>query len=565
MADETYQIPSSFAWGINQASSALWQGNIPQLTTSPFTSQTNVSQPILPQKKTVVPTKPQKKELLTLDEKKRRVILLEQQWATQQEIQAYLDTLKESEQNTIEKKGYNPIETAKENLKWIKDFYAGVYGSVPKQLGNIVKFGTDVLWNVPWFQPIKEYGKKAQELWNLWQELVLLWSGAKDTLASKVWGFTGEVVWGIYGGWALTKWASLLPKAWVIAQKLPFLTKVAKWATEGLGFDIVSQWEAWAGTAIGGALPFVWATFNKAKELLTSKLPKSFIARWMATPSALKNASERLSRLADDGIIDINKAPEWMLKKWLQGSKSQIQKQLTTIIQDSGKKKAGLLASGNPLTNVKQVQDLQQGLWEVLSNFAKVTKKWEVIPTAWNKEIVGEIVAFINNMTPTPAEFERARSLLGNMGIFTKSGALADSAQKEGLQKIWIQASKYLDDTFPWFREINKDIEVANALGKAIWLKEAQDSVRNLLTLTNLWMGGIWASYWYAKEGNLQGALTYWLGALWARYILNNPAVLTRLAQWLSGKKLKTTLDVIQKAGESKAMTPLISKPFQDE
>lgn len=77
------------------------------------------------------------------------------------------------------------------------------------------------------------------------------------------------------------------------------------------------------------------------------------------------------------------------------------------------------------------------------------------------------------------------------MGIFTKGGALADSAQKEGLQKIWIQASKYLDDTFPGFREVNKDIEVANALGKAIGLKEAQDSVRNLLTFTNLGMGGL--------------------------------------------------------------------------
>lgn len=42
-----------------------------------------------------------------------------------------------------------------------------------------------------------------------------------------------------------------------------------------------------------------------------------------------------------------------------------------------------------------------------------------------------EILAFTRNTNPTAKDIERARSLLGNMGIFTKGGALADSAQKE--------------------------------------------------------------------------------------------------------------------------------------
>lgn len=561
-----YQLPSSFSGGIQSAVESIKKWTLPQSVTSPVVKPTQVKQTTkLPVKKAgYVPlTREQfmkaQESGFTPDqiiemEKRRKA---EMEWANP-ESWIGKTILPQSKEQAIAR--------LKEWPKIYKDTMGGIISSIPSQLGNIAKFGTDV-WNalLPW-QPLAWLGQRAQQLGQKWQEAIQGAYGSRpDSNYTKVGEFAGEMAGGtLLGGW-LVRWASMIPKVWAVAQKAPFLTKVAKWATEGLGFDVASQGEVGAGTAIGAGLPFVWATFNKAKELLTSTLPKSFIARWMATPSALKNASERLSRLADDGVLDIDKAPEWMLNKWLQGSKPQIQKQLTTIIKDSGKKKAEMLASGKPLSNVPQVQELQQGLAEVLTNFAKVSKKWEITPTAGNKEIVAEIVWFINNKAPTPVEFERARSLLGNMGIFTKGGALADSAQKEGLQKIWIQASKYLDDTFPWFREVNKDIEVANALGKAIWLKEAQDSVRNLLTFTNLGMGGLWATYWYSKEWNLWGALTYGAGALGARYILNNPAVLTRLAQWLSGKKLKTTLDAIQKAWRSKATIPILSKQFQNE
>lgn len=554
-------LPSSFAWGITSAVESIKKGQLPQSVLSPVTKPQEVKQTV-------------KKKQYKVRFDNGAVVNFDTQ-PTQQDIEEVaqqVQVMKRTEPESPIGKSFLPqsteqaINRLKEAPKVYQDVVWGAVSSIPSQLGNIAKFGTDV-WNVllPW-RPLAWIGQRAQQLGQQWQEKVQEFYWARpETPYTKVGEFAGEAIGGtLLGGW-LVKWASMIPKAWAIAQKAPFLTKVAKWATEGLWFDVASQGEVWAGTAIGAGLPVVGSAFNKAKNLLTSTLPKSFIARWMATPSALKNASERLSRLSDDGVLDIDKAPEWMLNKGLQGSKPEIQKQLTTIIKDSGKKKVELLASGKPLSNVPQVQELQQGLWEVLTNFAKVSKKWEITPTAGNKEIVAEIVGFINNKAPTPAEFERARSLLGNMGIFTKGGALADSAQKEGLQKIWINSSKYLDETFPWFREINKDIEVANALGKAIGLKEAQDSVRNLLTFTNLGMGGLGATYWYSKEGNIWWALTYWAGALWARYILNNPAVLTRLAQWLSGKKLKTTLEAIQKIWWSKATIPVLSKPFQND
>lgn len=554
-------LPSSFAWWMQWALESIKRGQLPQSVLSPVKTPSQVKQTT---KKKTYEVEFENGTTVEFD-RQPTMQDIDEAWS---QVQNYKAPAPESPigSSFFPQSTTQAINRLKEAPKVYKDVVWGAISSIPSQLGNIAKFGTDVgNFLLPW-QPFKWAGQKAQQLGQQWQEKVQEFYWARpETPYTKVGEFAGEAIGGtLLGGW-LVKWATMIPKASSVVQKAPFLSKVAKWATEGLWFDVTSQGEVGAGTVIGAGLPVVGATFNKAKNLLTSTLPKSFIARWMATPSALKNASERLSRLADDGILDVDKAPEWMLKKWLQGSKPEIQKQLTTIIKDSGKKKVELLASGKPLANVPQVQELQQGLREVLPNFAKVSKKWEITPTAGNKEIVAEIVGFINNKAPTPAEFERARSLLGNMGIFTKWGALADSAQKEWLQKIWINSSKYLDETFPWFRELNKDIEVANALWKAIGLKEAQDSVRNLLTLTNLGMGWLGATYGYSKEWNIGGALTYGAGALWARYILNNPAVLTRLAQGLSGKKLKTTLDVIGKIWWSKATIPLLSKPFQNE
>ena len=51
------------------------------------------------------------------------------------------------------------------------------------------------------------------------------------------------------------------------------------------------------------------------KKLITDKIPKSLISSGLMTPSKLLNASERLSRLSDEGIIKADEAPQWMLDK----------------------------------------------------------------------------------------------------------------------------------------------------------------------------------------------------------------------------------------------------------
>lgn len=366
---------------------------------------------------------------------------------------------------------------------------------------------------------------------------------------SVIWGGLGKVLDPIAKSKYLTQLGLKVSGALPTATK--YAAPVLKWALTGakewLGFDLASGNAPWVGTVAWAVTwwiaPIVWAWFEKVKSLLTNTLPKSLIARWMTTPSALRNASERLSKLSDDGIIDIEKAPEWMLQKWLGWSKKEIQSQLANIIKNSGETKRTLLSSSTQwLWSVPEVKSLQSAMKSVLWKYAKVTKNGKsVVPTPWNEELVKVIQSFVNNKNPTAVEVEKARSLLWNMQIFTKLWDFADSASKEWLQKVWVDISKYLDNAFPWFRNVNKDIEVAMALSKAIGLKEAQDSVKNLLTFTNLWMGGLGATYWYTQWGG-EWAIAWLLLATGWKALLNNPAVTTKTAQALASPVFKQWL-----------------------
>jgi len=62
-------------------------------------------------------------------------------------------------------------------------------------------------------------------------------------------------------------------------------------------------------------MPIAGKVIDKAGQYITERLPKTLIAKGMTTPTALKNASERLSKLSDDGIVNIEDAPQWMLDK----------------------------------------------------------------------------------------------------------------------------------------------------------------------------------------------------------------------------------------------------------
>lgn len=430
------------------------------------------------------------------------------------------------------------INRLKEAPKVYQDVVWGVVGSIPSQLGNIAKFGTDV-WNalLPW-QPLAGLGQKAQQLGQQWQEAIQGAYGSRpETPYTKAGEFAGEAIGGtLLGGW-LVKWASMIPKAQQALQNAPALVKfgakVAKWATEWLGFDVASEWKVGAGTVIGAGIPFVWATLTKAKDLITKSLPKWLISSWLATPTKLLNASERLSKLADDWILDVDSAPQWMLDKWLKWNKKQIAAQLRDVVKESAQKKAALLSNPAPVKDLQKVQELQLALWDILKNYAKVDKKWVVTPKPWNKDIVEQILAFINSKTPNAAQFDDARSILGDAGIFKKTGEMVDEGSKRGLQKIWIDASKYLDEAYPGFRSLNKDIEVAMALWQAIGLKEAQDLARKYWNLVNLWAGagGAYAGY---QAWGLKGAGIWLVTGLAGKYVINNPAVTTSLAQWLA-------------------------------
>lgn len=336
-----------------------------------------------------------------------------------------------------------------------------------------------------------------------------------------------------------------------------------KWG-EATAWDITQGAMVWG--AIGGTIPLVWAWLSKVKQLVTSNLPKSLVSSWLMTPTKLKEASMRLSKLSDEWMVNVWDAPQWMLDKWIQWSKETIQKQLTDITSGAIKQKAQLFAQqgGKTYKWVQAVNDLQQAMIEVLPNYASVTKTG-IIPKAWNSDKVTAILEFATNPNPTAKQIDEARTILWQMGIFSKTWEMVDTATKEWLQKVWINASKFLDETLPWFRSLNKDIEVANAMKDAIWLKEAQDFARQHITLVNSTLAWIGGTYGYAKEWDISWAIKGAWVAVWAKYILNNPAVTTFIAQKLKSLWGGKMLNIPLQKTIIKGTTLKVTKPKNDK
>ena len=458
--------------------------------------------------------------------------------------QALLDHRKSMQDES--QKRYEAMGTGEKLAKWAVWASLGAVSTIGSSAENILGWGAKKLW----FDALGEDLQKSAQEWKKASEE--LWNDQAYSAGVT----TGNVVGGV-GAMLAVPWPTGL-----LWQGAGLWTRILVGAGEGaiqsIGMWIADKWttsvgEAITGWLVWGWLPLVWAGLWKVKKLITDKIPKSLISSGLMTPSKLLNASERLSRLSDEGIIKADEAPQWMLDKWLKGSKETIQKQLTSIAKDAWKKKVALFANdvengvARTYESNSTVQELQQALTEVLPNFAKVTKD-SIIPKAGNTEKVNALLEFITKPKPTALDIDKARAVLGDMGIFTKGGELADTATKEGLQKIWIDASRLLDDSLPWFRALNKDIEVSHAMWKAMGLKEAQDSVRQLMTLTNIGAGSAWAAYGYAQEWDLTGALKYAGAGLAGKYLFNNPAVTTFVAQklkalwkeWLITKAIKS-------------------------
>lgn len=130
-----------------------------------------------------------------------------------------------------------------------------------------------------------------------------------------------------------------------------------------------------------------------------------------------------------------------------------------------------------------------------------MTKEGEIIAKAGNESVVSKINALTKNPKMTAQEINEARRFIADKGqIFRTSGDTANDAGKLGLQEVWKNASKFIEKEFPGFRAANKDVEVGIALKDAIALKQSQDQVRQLMTLSNVGASGIGALGGYGTE-----------------------------------------------------------------
>lgn len=425
----------------------------------------------------------------------------------------------------------------------ITNTVGGAVEEVPRVLGNTASFLGKV-WEHTINRPINAAIAKAE--WKTIDEVI----NEKTKVFEDIWGAGGDFI-AKYGAHdtdsteaQVGKLATQIGSAFVWPNKTGLITGAGKigkigrlaeeWAIIGAKSGIAQNAEVTpsdlmvgAGANVAGAGIIKWV--GKIGSAITSKLPKTLIARGMTTPSALRNASERLAKLTDDGIVNIDDAPQWMLDKWLRGSKVKIQGQLGDVITKAKDAKLVLFASDTTnYASAPIVKQLKQALKEIKPLYmnGKVAK-------AGSESTLQQLNSYLTSKKTTIADIDKMRSFIGDMGIFRKTGEMSDSIAKDWLQKIWIDASKFIDNTLPWFRAINKDIEVAMALKKAIWLKEAQDAARQLMTLPSVGMSGIGWTIGYAQWGTPDAALKWAALWLWAKYLLNNPRFTTWFAQFL--------------------------------
>lgn len=236
------------------------------------------------------------------------------------------------------------------------------------------------------------------------------------------------------------------------------------------------------GAAFGAAIPVLGAGLGKAKDYITTKLPKSLIATGISTPTEYVKTSERLNKLWIEEFQDATSTGKWLLQNKIAGDLEKRTAQLNALAEKSKQTTKNLLKSYKaPVSDdvIWQMKSWLEGLREKLAA-AKLTKYTNMIDDWANKQVWGA------------EDLNSARTFLADKGkIFKQSGDWVDDLQKENLQDIWLSASQYLDNAIPWFRAGNKDYEVASALAEAIKLKTGQDQVRQVFNLVNVASAGV--------------------------------------------------------------------------
>lgn len=441
-------------------------------------------------------------------------------------------------------------------LKWVKEWTENIIWWAIWQAPKIAwEVGGFLIWKPIDFAlskfwvnvPSLEAEFKKQGITNKKQLQDIIWVDEK-AFTTQLWEYWAEVGTLFTPTWWAKVWAKITEKApalvkWLknLSIKAPWIYNTLKawlvWAKEWAKVWVVSSWDVTTNDLVLWAGLWVWLQawgklLQKWKETLTKVLPENLVVSWLVNPSDLKNVSERISKLTWKEL-DVTDTSKWLLKnleKWW--NKENLRTQIQKVIENKKTQANNLLVNDTTKYSNDVTSSLKQALQEKLSNFWRFNKSWEFIASAWNQKSANEILELLNKKWLTLLDINKWRGIIWQ-NIFTKQWTQKDLQSLEWLQNVWRDTSKFIEETKPWFRALNKDVEVWIALWNAISKKEASDLTRQMLAYTWIWWTLWWVTSWWSPEEILKWALV-WFWAWKLKEWLTSTTVKTKLAKLLN-------------------------------
>lgn len=409
---------------------------------------------------------------------------------------------------------------------WVDNLIWWAMANAPSMLWNTLGFIADVvtpekyewLWDIlrAWWE--KDTGRIQK----------ILWTDA-DAFMTKAWEMWSEIATLFTPTWfakAFTKYPEVVKWLQVISEKSPKLYSTIKsgimWATEMWKFQVVSEWEVtkwdlalWAGLWIW--FNILWWAAKLTKNFLQKELPDRLVVSGLVNPADLRNVSERLAKLTWKDV-EIADTSRWLLRKWIQWDKEQVRVWIKEAINASKQQVDDFLVKNTEVVNNNITNNLQKALTEKMQNYWKFDKvTWNFIPKAGNEGMVDDMLELITSPWMTYNQINNARRILWE-DLFAKTWTMKELASKSGWQNIWKETSQFLDDALPWFRVLNKDVEVWMALSKAIAQKEARELSNQILSYMwfGSWLG--WLATYFSWETDPVEILK-WIAIWWTIWI----------------------------------------------
>lgn len=328
--------------------------------------------------------------------------------------------------------------------------------------------------------------------------------------------------------------AAALGKSAAIGAGYGAVTPILNKGSEATGEDISTG--AKFGAAAGAILPIaakgVQKAAGKAWQYVSKALPERLQISGQLTKAQITKAAERFAKLTGKDV-DPKDTARWMLDREIRGGYEQQLAGVRAAKETSQKLSSDLLGSkSGDVGQTTVAQDLREGLKQLMGNYAKKDANGNLVATAGNREMLANLQALASKESMTLKEFNEARKIIGDSGIFRETGDLAQDASKKGLQNTWIQASKFLEEKVPGFRKANKDTEIGMALEKALIDREAQSQAAQMVAY--LGIGGVGGgTYGYSQGGDIGSAIKGAAAGLTIGQlakVINSPAVKSRLA-----------------------------------